>query len=70
MKTVTVGQLSKGMVYMRIFIIRHGDPYYPTDSLTEKGERAKYRRGIVIYSTLILAFVTGVAIVAALVHYI
>ncbi len=24
---------------MRIFIIRHGDPYYPTDSLTEKGQR-------------------------------
>lgn len=24
---------------MRIFIIRHGDPYYPTDSLTEKGKR-------------------------------
>lgn len=24
---------------MRILIIRHGDPYYPTDSLTEKGER-------------------------------
>ncbi len=24
---------------MRILIIRHGDPYYPTDSLTEKGQR-------------------------------
>jgi probable phosphoglycerate mutase len=24
---------------MRVLIIRHGDPYYPTDSLTEKGER-------------------------------
>ncbi len=24
---------------MRILIIRHGDPYYPTDSLTEKGKR-------------------------------
>ena len=24
---------------MRIFIIRHGDPYYPTDSLTDKGRR-------------------------------
>lgn len=24
---------------MRIMIIRHGDPYYPTDSLTEKGQR-------------------------------
>ena len=24
---------------MRIVIIRHGDPYYPTDSLTEKGQR-------------------------------
>ncbi len=24
---------------MRIFIIRHGDPYYPTDSLTNKGSR-------------------------------
>lgn len=24
---------------MRILIIRHGDPYYPTDSLTEKGVR-------------------------------
>ena len=24
---------------MRIFIIRHADPYYPTDSLTEKGQR-------------------------------
>lgn len=24
---------------MRILIIRHGDPYYPTDSLTEKGNR-------------------------------
>lgn len=24
---------------MRILIIRHGDPYYPTDSLTEKGRR-------------------------------
>ncbi|MGM9645646.1 MAG: YoaK family protein [Eubacteriales bacterium] len=37
--------------------------------ITEKGERAKYKRGIVIYSTLILAFMTGVAVVAALVHY-
>lgn len=28
---------------MKILIIRHGDPYYPTDSLTEKGKReAKY----------------------------
>lgn len=24
---------------MKILIIRHGDPYYPTDSLTEKGQR-------------------------------
>lgn len=24
---------------MRVLIIRHGDPYYPTDSLTEKGQR-------------------------------
>ena len=24
---------------MRFLIIRHGDPYYPTDSLTEKGQR-------------------------------
>ncbi|MBE6727719.1 MAG: histidine phosphatase family protein [Ruminococcaceae bacterium] len=24
---------------MRILIIRHADPYYPTDSLTEKGQR-------------------------------
>lgn len=24
---------------MRVLIIRHGDPYYPTDSLTEKGRR-------------------------------
>lgn len=24
---------------MRVLIIRHGDPYYPTDSLTEKGYR-------------------------------
>ena len=24
---------------MRVLIIRHGDPYYPTDSLTAKGER-------------------------------
>ena len=38
--------------------------------ITEKGERAKYRRGIIIYSTLILAFVTGVAVVTALIHYI
>ena len=38
--------------------------------ITEKGARAKYRRGIVIYSTLILAFVTGVAVVTALIHYI
>ncbi len=24
---------------MKILIIRHGDPYYPTDSLTERGQR-------------------------------
>lgn len=24
---------------MRVLIVRHGDPYYPTDSLTEKGQR-------------------------------
>lgn len=24
---------------MRVFIIRHAEPYYPTDSLTEKGEK-------------------------------
>ncbi|MBQ6825651.1 MAG: histidine phosphatase family protein [Clostridia bacterium] len=24
---------------MKMLIIRHGDPYYPTDSLTEKGQR-------------------------------
>ena len=24
---------------MLLYIIRHGDPYYPTDSLTEKGQR-------------------------------
>ena len=38
--------------------------------ITEKGERAKYKRGIAIYSTLIFAFAVGVAVVAALVHYI
>ena len=32
-------KIPKGMANMRIFIIRHGDPYYPTDSLTEKGIR-------------------------------
>ena len=26
---------------MRVLIIRHGEPYYPTDSLTEKGERIR-----------------------------
>ena len=24
---------------MKILIVRHGDPYSPTDSLTEKGSR-------------------------------
>ncbi|MBO5200303.1 MAG: histidine phosphatase family protein [Clostridia bacterium] len=30
---------------MRILIIRHGDPYYPTDSLTEKGQREAFLLG-------------------------
>ena len=30
---------------MKILIIRHGDPYYPTDSLTEKGSREAFLLG-------------------------
>lgn len=34
-----VRNYGKARLHMRIFIIRHGDPYYPADSLTEKGAR-------------------------------
>ncbi len=30
---------------MKLLIIRHGDPYYPTDSLTEKGQREAFLLG-------------------------